>query len=294
MLATSIQKGLLSIVGMCCIVVAQIASAAPTDKPPFYQVSYQGKTAYLLGSIHIGKADFYPLADQIEQAFATSKAIVVEADVRDANIAALLQTYGAKQFPIDDKTKGVLASYCKDKANLCAALSSYAPWLQSMQLSVGRYTALGYSALYGVDSVLVAQADNRPVYELESTEFQFELLSSFSAETQWEMVREAIEAPDEDMLKLISAWRRGDEAELADLMEGEMLREGNTEMVEKMLWDRNKGMANKIEELMTSATTKQPLFIVVGAGHLVGSRSVQSYLEPMGVSSKNCWQTTCS
>ncbi|MCL1050106.1 TraB/GumN family protein [Shewanella abyssi] len=293
MLATSIQKALLSIVAAFYLFAAQIASAAPTDKPPFYQVSFQGQTAYLLGSIHIGKTDFYPFADQIEKAFAKSKALVVEADVRDANVPALLQKYGATKLPIDDKTKGVLASYCKDKARLCAALSSYAPWLQSMQLSIGRYSALGYSALYGVDSVLVAQADNRPVYELESTEFQFELLSSFSPETQWEMVREAIEAPDEDMLKLISAWRRGDETELADLMEGEMLREGNTEMVERMLWNRNKGMAEKMVELMSSSTTVQPLFVVVGAGHLVGSKSVQSYLKSLGVSSQNCWQTSC-
>ncbi|QQX79683.1 TraB/GumN family protein [Shewanella sp. KX20019] len=294
MLATSIQKGLLSIVGAFCLFLAQIANAAPTDKPPFYQVSYQGQTAYLLGSIHIGKADFYPLADQIEQAFAKSKALVVEADVRDANVPALLQKYGADKLPMDDKTKVVLADYCKDKAALCTALSSYAPWLQSMQLSIGRYTALGYSALYGVDSVLVAQADNRPVYELESTKFQFELLSSFTPETQWEMVREAIEAPDEDMLKLISAWRRGDEAELADLMEGEMLREGNIEMVERMLWNRNKGMAKKMVELMSSSTTVQPLFVVVGAGHLVGEQSVQSYLTTLGANSKNCWDSICN
>lgn len=293
MLATSIKKTLLSLVSVSGLLLATFVNAAPTDKPPFYQIDYQGKTAYLLGSIHIGKADFYPFAEQIEQAFLQSKALVVEADVRGANVPALLQKYGAETLPMDDDTKQVLATYCQDKASLCTALSSYAPWLQSMQLSMGRYTALGYSALYGVDSVLVEQAGQRPIYELESTEFQFELLSSFSPETQWEMVREAIEAPDSDMLELISAWRSGDETELADLMEGEMLRDGNTEMVERMLWGRNKGMASKLIELMNSSTTKQPLFVVVGAGHLVGAKSVQAYLAPYGVSSKNCWQSSC-
>ncbi|MCL1094119.1 TraB/GumN family protein [Shewanella kaireitica] len=293
MLATSIKKTLLSLVSVSSLLLATFVNAAPTDKPPFYQIDYQGKTAYLLGSIHIGKADFYPFAEQIEQAFLQSKALVVEADVRGANVPALLQKYGAETLPMDDDTKQVLATYCQDKAALCTALSSYAPWLQSMQLSMGRYTALGYSALYGVDSVLVEQAGQRPIYELESTEFQFELLSSFSPETQWEMVREAIEAPDSDMLELISAWRSGDETELADLMEGEMLRDGNTEMVERMLWGRNKGMASKLIELMNLSTTKQPLFVVVGAGHLVGAKSVQAYLTPYGVSSKNCWQSSC-
>ncbi len=293
MLATSIKKTLLSLVSLSSLLLATFVSAAPSDKPPFYQIHYQGQTAYLLGSIHIGKADFYPFADQIEHAFLQSKALVVEADVRGANVAALLQQYGAEALPMDDDTKQVLATYCQDKAALCTALSSYAPWLQSMQLSIGRYTALGYSAVYGVDSVLVEQAGHRPVYELESTEFQFGLLSSFSPETQWEMVREAIEAPDSDMLALISAWRSGDETELADLMEGEMIRDGNTEMVERMLWDRNKGMAKKLVELMASSTTKQPLFVVVGAGHLVGEKSVQAYLAPLGVTSQNCWQNRC-
>ena len=294
MIATSVARRLFSLLGLSLLFVSVTIQAAPDDKPPFYQISYQGKTAYLLGSIHIGQQSFFPLAKQVEQAFQKSAALVVEADVRDANVPALLAKYGSEKIPIDAQTEKVLTQYCQDKQQFCTAIENYAPWLQSMQLSIGRYTALGYSGLYGVDSVLVNQAGNRPVYELESTEFQFELLSSFDADTQWNMVREAIEAPDSDMLKLISAWRSGDETELADLMEGEMLRDGETQMVEKMLWDRNKTMAQGIVDLMQSPNTLQPLFVIVGAGHLVGQKSVQSYLLPLGVKAKNCWQQTCS
>ncbi|WOT04760.1 TraB/GumN family protein [Shewanella youngdeokensis] len=293
MSATSILKSLLLVVGFLNVVFPATVNAAPTDKPPFYKVTYHGKTAYLLGSIHIGKPDFYPLPEQIELAFERSQALVVEADVRGVDVQALLQQYGAKPLPIDETTQVVLANYCQDKARLCEALSHYAPWLQSMQLSVGRYSALGYSAEYGIDSVLVSRAEHRAVYELESTEFQFELLSSFSPKTQWEMVREAIEAPDDDMLSLISAWRRGDNVELALLIEGEMLQQDNTEMVKKMLWDRNRDMAAKMIELLSTASTEQSLFVVVGAGHLVGSQSVQSYLSSQEVELQNCWVVNC-
>ncbi|ABZ78348.1 GumN family protein [Shewanella halifaxensis HAW-EB4] len=294
MIATSVVRCLFSLAGLSLLFVSVTIQAAPDDKPPFYQISYQGQTAYLLGSIHIGQQNFFPLAKQVEQAFQQSAALVVEADVRGANVPALLAKYGSKKIPIDAKTETVLSQYCQDKQQFCTSIENYAPWLQSMQLSIGRYAALGYSGLYGVDSVLVSQAGNRPVYELESTEFQFNLLSSFDADTQWNMVREAIEAPDSDMLKLIAAWRSGDETELADLMEGEMLRDGETQMVEKMLWDRNKTMAQGIVDLMQSSKTMQPLFVVVGAGHLVGKKSVQSYLQPFGVKTKNCWQHTCN
>ena len=293
MIVTSAVRRLFSLVWLSLISISMAVSAAPSDKPPFYQIDYQGQTAYLLGSIHVGDASFYPLPKPIERAFTQSAGLVVEADVRGANVAELLAKYGTGKLAMDQQTKNVMTAYCQDKQRQCAALENYAPWLQSMQLSVGRYAALGYSGEYGIDAVLISQAGSKPVYELESTEFQFKLLASFDTKTQWQMVTEAIEAPDSDMLALISAWRSGDETELADLMEGEMIRDGNTEMVEKMLWDRNKGMAGKLIELMSSSTTKQPLFVVVGAGHLVGAKSVQSYLAPYGVSSKNCWQSRC-
>lgn len=293
MIATSVVRRLFTSVGLAMLFVSLATKADPGDKPPFYQISYQGQIAYLLGSIHIGEANFFPLADQIEQAYQNSAALVVEADIRDANVPALLAKYGSKQLPMDAETQSILSLYCQDKLSFCAAIQSYAPWLQSMQVSIGRYAALGYSGNYGVDAVLVEKAGTKPIYQLESAEFQFELLSSFDADTQWSMVREAIEAPDADMLKLISAWRSGDETELADLMEGEMLREGETEMVEKMLWGRNQTMAQGIVKLMQSADTAQPLFVVVGAGHLVGQKSVQSYLLPLGGEAKNCWKQQC-
>ncbi|MGS0682549.1 TraB/GumN family protein [Shewanella sp. 125m-7] len=294
MIATSVVRRLFTLVGLALLFVAASSQAAPDDKPPFYQISYQGQTAYLLGSIHIGEANFFPLAAPVEKAFQQSAALVVEADIRGADVPALLAKYGAEQFPVDAETQTALTDYCRDKKRLCKAIENYSPWLQSMQLSIGRYAALGYSGLYGVDSVLVSQVGNRPVYELESTESQFELLSSFDVDTQWGMVREAIEAPDSDMLELISAWRSGDETELADLMEGEMLRDGETQMVKKMLWDRNKTMAQGIVDLMQSPNTAQPLFVVVGAGHLVGQKSVQSYLQPLGAKAKNCWTQSCN
>ena len=293
MIATSVVRCLFVIIGFSLLFISGQSLAKPALKPPFYQVSYQGQVGYLLGSIHIGKANFYPLPSQIEAAFERSGALVVEADVRGENIAALLAKYGGKKVAMDSETQTVMAGYCKDKQQLCAALENYSPWLQSMQLSIGRYAQLGYSGEYGVDAVLVSRAASKPVYELESTEFQFKLLSSFDADTQWSMVTEAIEAPDADMLELISAWRSGNEAELADLMEGEMIRQGETDMVEKMLWERNRTMAQRIVELMDSADTVQPLFVVVGAGHLVGQKSVQSYLQPFNVTIKNCWQQDC-
>lgn len=271
------------------------ALAAPEDKPPFYKISYQGKQAYLLGSVHVGLADFYPMATQIEAAFAEAGALAVEADTSKADIMGLIRQYGLTQVTADAKTQARMQRFCQNRAELCNQLQPYSPWMQAMQLSVMRFSALGYQAQWGVDQVLQGKNGSRPVIELESTEFQFQLMASFNANTQWEMVLEAIDAPDDEMQQLIKAWRSGDEAALDDLMQGQMLHDGDQALIDKMLWQRNEQMTTKILSLMTNQTTPSPLFVVVGAGHVVGDKGIPAKFSRIeDVKVQNCWQQACN
>lgn len=271
------------------------AMAASDDKPPFYKLSYQGKQTYLLGSIHIGQADFYPMAEQIETAFAKSGALAVEADTSKADIMGLIRKYGLTQMAADAKTQARLADYCRSRSEICTPMQAYAPWMQAMQFSVMRFASLGYQAQWGVDQVLQSKNGERPVIELESTEFQFELMASFSPKLQWEMVLEAIDAPDEEMELLVRAWRSGDEAALDDLMQGQMLHDGDKELIDKMLWQRNEQMTAKIRALMMQQDGPSPLFVVVGAGHVVGDKGIPAKFAAIeGAKVQNCWQTACN
>ena len=47
----------------------------------FWAVRAERATAYLLGTIHVGRPDFYPLAPRIEAAFADSETLVLELDM---------------------------------------------------------------------------------------------------------------------------------------------------------------------------------------------------------------------
>jgi len=293
-MATSQLKRLVALVCMFMAMGLACAQAAPLDTPPFYKIEYKGKVSYLLGSIHVGKANFYPMSEQIESLFDSAESLVVEADAASADIATLVRKYGVGQAPIDIETQAVLDSYCQRRARECAALSGYAPWLQSMQLGMARFEALGYSAVYGVEQVLISKNRGRPVLELESTEFQFQLMASFDDKTQWNMVKEAIEGPDEDMHGLISSWRTGDEIHLAELMEGQMSDGDDKQLLEKILWQRNIDMAAKIRELMLDPDTPQPMFIAVGAGHVVGERSMVLEMQKHGAQTTNCWQKQCN
>ncbi|MCH1930892.1 TraB/GumN family protein [Shewanella sp. A25] len=284
------------------LLLSGIASswAMPSEKPPFYQVQWQGKTAYLLGSIHIGSADFYPMPAQIETAFSKAKGLVLEIDLSKNDGRTLLQ-----QYAMADKSKGldwqsrdaqtleIMEKYCIGKASLCQSLQSFAPWLQATQVNLFRYKDLGYSADYGVDMQFLGRATNMPVFELETAQSQFEMLSSFNSQTQWAMVRDAINLPDDELLELISAWRSGDETLLDGLMQEQFGEQGGDEMLDKMLWQRNHTMADGIIKLLDTAAVKAPLFVVVGAGHVVGDKSVVQRLKQAGAKVTACWQEVC-
>ena len=299
-MATSQWRLIASICFMALAGLSAKVAGAETDKPPFYQVQWQGKSAYLLGSIHIGRADFYPLPTQIETALGKAKGLVVEVDINKVDSTALLQQYGRA-----DKTKGLdwqsrdkqtvesMTPYCAATANVCQSIQSFAPWLQATQVNLLRYNDLGYSTDYGVDMQLMARYAALPVYPLETAESQFQLLASFNSQEQWSMVREAISASDAELLSLITAWRSGNETELDAIMQEQMGGEGDTKMLEKILWQRNHVMADGIIKLMGSTDVTSPLFVVVGAGHVVGDKSVVQLLEQAGAKVSACWKQTC-
>ncbi|WP_192022074.1 TraB/GumN family protein [Shewanella sp. WPAGA9] len=272
------------------LALAVNASAAETDKPPFFKASYQNKQIYLLGSIHIGKADFYPLPLQIEQSFVESDALVIEADVTKANIQHLLQQYGfakGKQADI----ASLYPAFCGKNQTMCDGLKPLATWLQANQIGVGRFAELGFSPEAGVDVTFVARDPAKPLLELESVEFQFNLISSFSDKTQAQLLDEAINATDGEMLELISAWRSGDHQALADIMEHQA--EESDELLTKLLWQRNHTMTQRIIEILQDSHY-QRLFVIVGAGHVVGQQALPELLRNAGADVIDCWKMTCN
>ncbi len=110
----------------CGLLLSGMAQARDGDKPPFHQLEFAGKTAFLMGSVHVGKTDFYPLPNQIEQAYRHAGALVLEADVRDPAAQQLLQKYGLKAATPDEETQTLLQGYCDGKP-LCRQLAMMSP-----------------------------------------------------------------------------------------------------------------------------------------------------------------------
>src|ERR1041385_6428288 len=79
-------------------------SASDGEKNFLWKVtSVTGGEVYLLGSIHIGKKDWYPLPKEIEDAFEISKFLVVEIDISKVDQAAMMKAVMEKgMYPFGD------------------------------------------------------------------------------------------------------------------------------------------------------------------------------------------------
>lgn len=251
---------------------------------------------YLLGSIHLGKKEFYPLANEIEGAFKKAKYLVVEADESKSDPAAVqrLVLENAMYPPDDGLSKHVSAETIKALAEVGtplglapAATERMKPWLVALSLSVMSLQKLGYSPEFGIDRhfTKAAKDGGKEILELESMEYQIKLLAGFSPELQAKFLESTLaeaENVKDRMEKVVAAWSRGDTA----FLEEEMLKKPiakhpeQAELQAKLIEERNAGMAKKIGEYLK---TKDVHFVVVGSAHLIGEKGIVRLLEKDGM-----------
>src|SRR5437660_11655919 len=80
----------LAMLGSC---FGQAAAPAAAPKPRhilLWKASSPTNTVYMLGSIHAGIKDMYPLPQSIESAFASSRVLAVELNIKNIDQMAML------------------------------------------------------------------------------------------------------------------------------------------------------------------------------------------------------------
>src|SRR5215213_9198400 len=70
----------LSLAGLALLIQPAPASVVAGTKTFLWKATSPTTEVYLLGSIHLGKKEWYPLAKEIDGAFEKSKYLVLEAD----------------------------------------------------------------------------------------------------------------------------------------------------------------------------------------------------------------------
>ena len=285
-------------VRLSIFVLLALSFAAPSSaggKLFMWEASKGGAVVYLLGSIHMADSSFYPMDRAIMDAFKKSSALVVEADITNSqNMMASQGDIMEKGVYLDgDSLKnhlsreayGKVSNYFNSTGMGMEIANVLRPWAVYLMIEQIEMQKLGLDPELGIDLHFLKKAgiQGKDIEELESVSFQIELISSFSDKLQEGLILSTLNemASMRDSVRtIIQCWKTGN----SDLMEtvlfsGLRKNPGLAPIYEKMFFDRNEGMADKIDGM---ASPGRSLFVVVGAGHLLGDGGVVSLMEDKG------------
>jgi uncharacterized protein len=257
-----------------------------------WKVEGRTNTAYLFGSIHFLKKEFYPLPAPIEDAYKRSQVVVFEANLEEMQSpAAQLKMLQQGKYPegqtlkqnVSRETYAKLEAYLSDALGSAALFDELKPWMVAVALLGIELQKLGFNPEEGVDKYFFdkAKQDRKQIVPLETIDFQLGLFAELSKDEEDAMLKETLQeiSSFKGILgQLTDAWKTGDTKKLDELIV-EAMRQ-YPQIHKKLLLDRNKEWSAKIEKLLAEGKS---VFMVVGAAHLIGKDSVVDLLSKKGL-----------
>lgn len=271
---------------------ARAGSTAPV--PLLWKVTGPGDSrVYLLGSFHMLRADDYPLAADVDQAFAASNRLMFElspADMQSPDLVgkmmqAAMRTDGSElRRDLDAPTWTKLQAYAAANNMPLAQLQGMKPWFVGLTITLSQLARMGLDPELGLDRHFMKRAADagKPTSGLESIDTQIAVFAQMSNKEQQQMVAEALDQAEQaDALSrtLHDAWRRGDEKMLWNEMAVDM-RSQYPQLYKRINTDRNEAWVPKLQQQLQAG--QGGTLVVVGALHLLGEDGVVEKLRAKG------------
>jgi uncharacterized protein len=270
-----------------------VCEAASQQQHNFlWKVQSKTNTVYLLGSVHFMKKDIYPLNTQIEDAFQHSDILVVEADINDVGRIDLQKMLGAAFYSEGDSLEKHISAETFERVKKefgesgmpSLLITRQKPWVLALTLESLRLMQAGFDPAYGIDVHFLSKAQGqKKIRELESIDYQIDLLSGFSDSEQEAFLRYTLndlDSLEQNIDILITAWKNGDVRAMESVMvQGVKADRAAASMYDKLIYERNRSMARKMEDFLK---TNETYFVIVGAGHLVGEKGIVEVLKSKG------------
>ncbi|EGU39873.1 hypothetical protein VII00023_14166 [Vibrio ichthyoenteri ATCC 700023] len=268
---------------LLCFIATLLFSQLSSAEPLYWQASKGKLNLLLVGSVHVGDADMYPLPNAITTFLKHSDGIILEADIRDQNNIQYPQTNVLSQDVLTKQQQKELIGI----ANLLnlngQQLLKTPPWASALALQMKQIEYLGYKPQDGVDMWLLSQAvsQGKPVLALETLQFQIDLLTQQKNGGK-ELLTNAIEQFDHSenaMHCLIKSWKHGD---IAKLNQFAAFSEMSPEFEQQFIYQRNHDWAYKLASGSILPKKQGNYLVVVGTLHLIGRDSLVSLLRNKG------------
>ncbi len=271
-----------SLVSISCSVL----KTENTEETFLWKVDDGSSHIFLLGSIHVAKPDMYPLDYRIEEAYRSSDIVAFEIDMTKVDPMSIMKfmtyTDGTK---LRDKISSENYEKVRQKFSSMgmteAAFGTMRPWAAAITLQSNILNNAGYDQSLGIDQHFLSKATNegKKVRELETAEYQMGLLSEFDnvGDSFINYTLESSEGPEAEVDRMIQAWKSGNKEELMNILDSSRYEYPEFEvMFEKIIDQRNTNMTKKVEEWLKEDKT---IFIVVGAGHIIGEKGIINQLK---------------
>jgi len=279
---------LVALLLLCAFLVPAHAAAY------LWEVSSISNRVYLYGTVHAGKKDWYPLETVVEEAFADSNVLVVEADILDT-VKLEKSSRAGLYAPPDSLAKHVAeADYARFQKLLPrygvseSQVAQMKPFIAVSLLVFQEWARVGYLPQLGVDIYLLrkAQAELKPVVEIEGIDVQIQLIDSLTDAENRAIFQGTLTALEsglsgEQIQGMVNAWKNGDPGRMLEVAQKYNANvTGAREFEEKFVWARHEPMVKKIEGYLND--TRGRHFIAVGALHLAGPRGLVELLRKKG------------
>jgi uncharacterized protein YbaP (TraB family) len=265
---------------------SDVGSATPKPgdaitRPFFYKVEKDGKTSYLLGTWHVGVDAQKQLPKAVWDALGAATTFAMEVDPADpAGLTGHLRT--------DGKTleQDLGAEYW---AKLEAAFGPGASMVQKMTpgaaAMVLQFKDLPQTVPMEVSLIGKAKDDKKQLVFLEAVKLQIALMNKW---IDVRMLKQLLDDPKGSKATLdeaLTAYLAGDDAVLQRMVidRDQMKQAGFSDadvdaFSNEFLYDRNAAWIPAIEEMFGKGNA----FVAVGAGHLIGPKSVVELLTAKG------------
>lgn len=285
---------------LCCVLwpawVTDAAAQTGERRGFLWEVKKGNQVAWLFGTIHVGRPEFYPLPQSRLAQLKRAEAIVLEADISDtARSIAATQKYalyaegipGLEKRLTPELRQRLEAVLTRNQLDL-APMMRMKPWMLGSVLALFEAAQAGYVPALSSEAYLLrlAKTDQKPIFEFEGIEQQFELFEKASWETQVAFLEDALKAVEtrsarREINRIVQAWETGDRAALERLLSDMRAQSsvGARFTVDTILLGRHPQMVRKIETMM--AEGKAYMF-AVGALHLVGPQGLVELLRARG------------
>jgi uncharacterized protein YbaP (TraB family) len=273
-----------------------LAAAAAGERPFMWEVQGRnGATVHLFGSIHLCRADCFPLPASVVGALDRADWLGVELDPTAAAVSEQLMARAlylgddSLDRHLDAELMGELSSALQRFGLPPQAVLKMKPWMAGTTVTLLAAMAAGYGTEHGIDMWFVTRArqQGKPVIELETVDQQVDSLERLSPQQQRLLVLQAVRLLGGGGVKpylddMVDAWRGGDGERLYRLSAAglEDAAQG-ARLLQALVAQRNRAMAQRIAERMSKPGRG---FVVVGAMHLAGPGSIPELLRAAGFS----------